>query len=104
MNNKCINISVYSSSSHGGKSWLTDVYPWHFDQPFMQINPSFAMVHQCVQALGYALNDFPEAERLAGQSLSLPMFPELSEDQIQGVAGAVKGFFAVGKKSGMELR
>jgi dTDP-4-amino-4,6-dideoxygalactose transaminase len=37
---------------------------------------------------------FPEAERLARRSLSLPMYPELSDDQIGEVCGVVREFFA----------
>jgi dTDP-4-amino-4,6-dideoxygalactose transaminase len=37
---------------------------------------------------------FPEAERLARRSVSLPMYPELGADQIAAVCGAVREFFA----------
>ncbi len=40
--------------------------------------------------LGYARGDFPVAERLAGEVLSLPMFPELAERQIEIVAGIIR--------------
>ena len=40
--------------------------------------------------LGYAPGDFPVAERLAGEVLSLPMFPELTERQIEIVAGIIR--------------
>ena len=43
--------------------------------------------------LDYAEGDFPEAERLAGRMLSLPMFPELSEEQISHVADTIGEFF-----------
>ncbi len=36
--------------------------------------------------LGYHPGDFPESERAAAEELSLPMFPELSAEQIQTVA------------------
>ena len=39
--------------------------------------------------LGYAPGAFPVAERVAERELSLPMFPELSQDQIEAVARAV---------------
>jgi dTDP-4-amino-4,6-dideoxygalactose transaminase len=35
--------------------------------------------------LGHARGDFPVAERLAGRILSLPMFPELDDGQIEYV-------------------
>lgn len=43
--------------------------------------------------LGYRLGDFPHAERLAKRILSLPMFPELNDSQIERVAGEIKSFF-----------
>jgi dTDP-4-amino-4,6-dideoxygalactose transaminase len=39
--------------------------------------------------LGYAEGDFPESERAAREFLSLPMFPEMTEDQCRTVADAV---------------
>ena len=39
--------------------------------------------------LGYTKGAFPIAEKLANQFLSLPMFPELTEEQIEYVAGCV---------------
>jgi dTDP-4-amino-4,6-dideoxygalactose transaminase len=43
--------------------------------------------------LGYRRGDFPNAERLADRMLSLPMFPELSEPQIEAVASGFRRFF-----------
>jgi dTDP-4-amino-4,6-dideoxygalactose transaminase len=40
--------------------------------------------------LGYAAGDFPVAERLAAEVLSLPLFPELTEHQIEVVAGVIR--------------
>ena len=40
--------------------------------------------------LGYKQGDFPVAEKTAKEILSLPMFPELSEEQIKYVAEAIK--------------
>jgi dTDP-4-amino-4,6-dideoxygalactose transaminase len=48
--------------------------------------------------LGYTLGDFPETERLAEQMLSLPMFPELTEQQIELVSDAVASFLVEGRK------
>lgn len=43
--------------------------------------------------LGYSEGNFPEAERLAKNMLSLPMYPELSAGQIEFVAAQVRNFF-----------
>ena len=43
--------------------------------------------------LGYKLGDFPVAEKASREVLSLPMFPELTDAQIQRVAVVVKEFF-----------
>jgi dTDP-4-amino-4,6-dideoxygalactose transaminase len=40
---------------------------------------------------------FPHAERLAQESLSLPMYPELTEEQISNVTGTIREFFASGR-------
>jgi dTDP-4-amino-4,6-dideoxygalactose transaminase len=46
--------------------------------------------------LGHTDADFPEATTAAGEILSLPMFPELSEEQIAYTAKCVRAFFAQG--------
>jgi dTDP-4-amino-4,6-dideoxygalactose transaminase len=43
--------------------------------------------------LGRGSGSFPHAERAAGRMLSLPMFPELTADQIQYVADSVREFY-----------
>lgn len=45
----------------------------------------------------YAQLSLPVAERLAGQVLSLPMSPDLTDAEVQEVIGAVKEFFAQGR-------
>jgi dTDP-4-amino-4,6-dideoxygalactose transaminase len=42
--------------------------------------------------LGYKAGDFPVAERLAADIVSLPMHPFLTRDQVQYVAGVASGF------------
>jgi dTDP-4-amino-4,6-dideoxygalactose transaminase len=46
--------------------------------------------------LGYRPGEFPNAERLASRSLSLPMYPELELEQVERVATAVQDFFDTG--------
>ncbi len=42
------------------------------------------------RGLEWNTGDFPEAERAAAAILSLPMFPHLTEDQVDCVCGALK--------------
>jgi dTDP-4-amino-4,6-dideoxygalactose transaminase len=39
--------------------------------------------------LGYRVGDFPVAEQVAVECLSLPMYPELTRDQVESVASAL---------------
>jgi dTDP-4-amino-4,6-dideoxygalactose transaminase len=49
--------------------------------------------HQPAYAhLGYSRGDFPVAEDVAGRCLSLPMFPELTREQIEYVAKALRAW------------
>lgn len=43
--------------------------------------------------LGYRAGDFPKAENLAKEILSLPMYPEMSEDQIDYVCESIRNFY-----------
>jgi dTDP-4-amino-4,6-dideoxygalactose transaminase len=53
----------------------------HYPIP-IHLQPAYA-------SLGYSRGDFPEAERQAERVLSLPMFPELTEEQLKRVAEAI---------------
>jgi dTDP-4-amino-4,6-dideoxygalactose transaminase len=44
----------------------------------------------CFAYLGHRRGDFPVAERVAEMELSLPMFPEMTDDQIAHTAQAVR--------------
>ena len=48
----------------------------------------------CFSDLGYRRGDFPEAERAAAEVLSLPLYPELTLDEMERVAAAIGGFYA----------
>ena len=50
-------------------------------------------LQKCYASLGYKTGDFPVAEKAARECLSLPIYPELSDEQIQRVATVVKEFF-----------
>ncbi len=47
----------------------------------------------CFESLGYEKGAFPVTEDLADNCLSLPMYPELSDKQIEYVSSKIKEFF-----------
>jgi len=51
-------------------------------------------LQKCYASLGYKAGDFPFAEKAGRECLSLPIYPELTDAQIQRVAQVVKDFFA----------
>ena len=54
----------------------------HYPVP-VHLQPAYA-------DLGYTQGDFPESERAANEVLSLPMYPELSQTDVELIAAAVK--------------
>src|SRR5262249_17840092 len=54
----------------------------HYPVPLHQQN--------AYKQLGYRTGDFPNSERFASQIVSLPMFPQMSKDQVTRVIQAVK--------------
>jgi dTDP-4-amino-4,6-dideoxygalactose transaminase len=56
----------------------------HYPRP-IHLQPAYA-------ALGYGPGDFPVTEHLAAHSLSLPLYPELTDEQIDRIAAAVRAF------------
>jgi dTDP-4-amino-4,6-dideoxygalactose transaminase len=49
-------------------------------------------LQEVYKPLGYKPGDFPQSERAQEQVLSLPMYPELSEEQISFIAESIKEF------------
>jgi dTDP-4-amino-4,6-dideoxygalactose transaminase len=51
-------------------------------------------LQKCYASLGYKLGDFPFSEKAGRECLSLPIYPELTDAQIERVAAVVKDFFS----------
>jgi dTDP-4-amino-4,6-dideoxygalactose transaminase len=58
----------------------------HYPTP-LHLQPAYA-------SLGYKVGDFPVAEHCASQILSLPMFPELTTEEITLISKEIKNFYA----------
>jgi dTDP-4-amino-4,6-dideoxygalactose transaminase len=50
-------------------------------------------LQKCYASLGYKKGDFPVSERSANECLSLPIYPEMTDAQIERVATVIKEFF-----------
>ncbi|HUE12099.1 MAG TPA: DegT/DnrJ/EryC1/StrS family aminotransferase [Steroidobacteraceae bacterium] len=48
----------------------------------------------CFAYLGYKTGEFPHSEQAAAETLALPIYPELSEAQLEHVSSSVQSFFA----------
>ncbi len=55
----------------------------------LHLQPAFS-------SLGYKAGDFPVAERVAAEVLSLPMYPELSRGQIERIAQGIRDVLGAG--------
>lgn len=49
---------------------------------------------KCFAYLGYKKGDFPESERAAGETLALPIYPEISREAQRHVVSAIAEFFS----------
>ncbi len=66
----------------------------------MHFIPHFEMTW-CKNRYGLSRNDFPEAARKYDESITLPLWPDMTMDDVERVANAVK---AVGTKHGRKAR
>ena len=51
--------------------------------------PSPIHLHPCYRDLGHGAGDFPHAEHIADHEISLPMFPGITVEEVEAVAGAL---------------
>ena len=51
-------------------------------------------LQECFAYLGYRAGDFPVSERLASESLALPIYPELSPEDLAYVTTHIRGYYA----------
>ncbi len=49
-------------------------------------------MQKCYAGLGYREGDFPESEKAAAEVLALPIYPELTREQIEYVAETIRSF------------
>jgi dTDP-4-amino-4,6-dideoxygalactose transaminase len=50
-------------------------------------------LQECFASLGHKFGEFPESERAASETLALPVFPELTDEQVRSVVDLITGWF-----------
>jgi dTDP-4-amino-4,6-dideoxygalactose transaminase len=57
-------------------------------------------MQECFAYLGFGAGAFPESERAALETLALPVYPELNDDQAQYVVECIREFYATNRATG----
>jgi dTDP-4-amino-4,6-dideoxygalactose transaminase len=50
-------------------------------------------LQKCFEYLGYKKGDFPVAERVSNEILALPIYPEITVDEVECVCETIKNFY-----------
>ena len=62
----------------------------HYPEP-PHLSPAY-------RSLGFGPGDFPVAEALAREGVSLPLYPGITEAQLESVCNGVHAYFATGER------
>jgi dTDP-4-amino-4,6-dideoxygalactose transaminase len=80
---------IRTRQRNGLQEWLKDkgiMTSIHYPEP-IHYQPAY-------RELGYTKGDFPVAEKCAEEILSIPLYPELSQDHIQYVSHMIRQYFS----------
>ncbi|MFC1577286.1 DegT/DnrJ/EryC1/StrS family aminotransferase [Candidatus Omnitrophota bacterium] len=53
-------------------------------------------LQECFKYLGYKKGDFPESEKASGETLAIPVYPELKTEQLDYVIAKIREFYKAG--------
>jgi dTDP-4-amino-4,6-dideoxygalactose transaminase len=65
--------------------------------PTLIYYPQPLHLQKVYEGLGWRAGDFPVAEAVSRRILPLPMYPELTDEQVDYVVAQIRDFFAAGK-------